>query len=66
MSTIENEMEFIKEIDRTIEWLNLKEIKNKNLINTLRVKWLENFKIKIKKRNPDWNQKGYYKGHERA
>jgi hypothetical protein len=66
MSTIENEMEFIKEIDRTTEWLNLKEIKNKNLINTLRVRWLENFKIKIKKRNPDWNQKGYYKGHERA
>ena len=66
MSTLENRLGFIKQVDQTVKWIGLKEIENKNLIDLLRISWLENFKISIQKPNIQWNGKGYYKGYSRG
>jgi hypothetical protein len=62
ISTIENDIFFLSEIERLSKWLKI-EIQDKKLISILREHFMKNLilpVISLKDRN--WNQKDYYKG----
>jgi len=63
ISTIENDILFLSEIEKLCKWLKIK-IQNKKLILILRNQFIKNLILPLTslEDTKNWNQKGYYKG----
>lgn len=63
ISTIENNILFLSEIEKLCKWLKIK-IQNKKLISILRKQFIKNLILPLISLEDikNWNQKGYYKG----
>ena len=63
ISTIENNILFLSEIEKLCKWLKIK-IQNKKLISILRKQFIKNLILPLPslEDTKNWNQKGYYKG----
>ena len=62
ISKIKNSLLFYKEINSLFKWLGL-ECPTRNRLNDLRLKFVRNLQVPIRRPKPTWNGKGWFKGN---